>query len=57
MPAKFVGIVDAADADAAIDEAIKEFEIKDPSRQKRGGAGLDRGSSSLKCSEPQPPPS
>jgi hypothetical protein len=37
MPAKFVGIVDAADADAAIDEAIKEFEIKDPSRQKRGG--------------------
>lgn len=34
-PAKHVGIVEAADADAAIEEAIKEFEIKDPSRQKR----------------------
>jgi hypothetical protein len=34
-PAKFVGIVEAADADAAIEEAIKEFEIKDPSRRKR----------------------
>jgi len=34
-PAKFVGIVEVADADAAIEEAIKEFEIKDTSRQKR----------------------
>jgi hypothetical protein len=34
-PAKPVGIVEAPDADAPIEEAIKEFEIKDPSRQKR----------------------
>jgi hypothetical protein len=34
-PAKFVSIVEAADADAAIEEAVKEFEINDPSRQNR----------------------
>jgi hypothetical protein len=33
-PARFVGVVEAADADAAIEEAIKEFQIE-PSRQKR----------------------
>jgi len=32
-PAKFVGIVEAPDADAAIKKAVKEFEIKiDPKR-------------------------
>jgi hypothetical protein len=32
---KFLGDVEAADAKAAIEEAIKEFEIKDPGMQKR----------------------
>jgi hypothetical protein len=33
-PAKFVGLVEAVDVDAAIEKAIREFEIE-PSRQKR----------------------
>jgi hypothetical protein len=31
-PAKYVGRVEAADADAAIEAATKEFEVKDPKR-------------------------
>ena len=33
--ARFLGAVEAANADAAIKSAIKEFEIKDEARQKR----------------------
>jgi hypothetical protein len=32
---KFLGDVEAADAKAAIEEAIKEFEVEDPRMQKR----------------------
>ena len=31
-PAKYVGRVEAADPDAAIEAATKEFEVKDPRR-------------------------
>jgi 1,2-phenylacetyl-CoA epoxidase PaaB subunit len=31
-PAKYIGSVEAADAEAAIEAATKEFEVKDPKR-------------------------
>jgi hypothetical protein len=34
-PAAVIGYVDAPDAESAIKKAIKEFEIKDPQKQRR----------------------
>jgi hypothetical protein len=37
-PAEFIGYVEAPDEEQAIKQAIKQFEISDPEKQKRGGA-------------------
>jgi hypothetical protein len=34
-PAAFVGYIDAPDAESAIKQAIEQFEIKDPQKQRR----------------------
>jgi hypothetical protein len=41
-PAALVGYVDAPDAESAIKKAIEEFEIKDPQKQRRLIAQLER---------------
>jgi hypothetical protein len=35
MPAELIGYVEALDEEQAIKQAIKQFEIRDPEKQKR----------------------